>query len=217
MNLTKFLYVLLLLTTAGILAHSNNRQASSVTIYQQRVAATVAQMMRSYDITYIYGGTQVYSATTCNACVRCLAGSTDKAKIAQCAVCRGCSLDCSHFIHQVFNQVGLVMPYLTTRQMLQLSPPRLRKHWQLITMPHNLKQLRPLDLLVYKGHVVLLETHNGKGRGTIVHVTAGRELRGPGVALQRERQVEIARFRGPLLRILRHRQLFTAGSSATVR
>ncbi len=179
-------------------------------VYRQRVAATVAQMMRNYAITYVYGGKQVYSAAACRACVQCLAGNADKSKIARCAACAKCSLDCSNFIHHVFNHAGLAMPYLTTKQMLQLSPQSLQKTWQLVTMPQQLRLIRPLDLLVYKGHVVMVEAVNAKGRGTIVHVTAGRELRGPGVALQRERQVEFAHFRGPLHRILRHRRLIRA-------
>ena len=179
--------------------------------------------MRNYAITYVYGGTQVYSAAACTACVQCLGisprqaattpaphnGNRGNNKIARCPICAKCSLDCSHFIHHVFNQAGLRLPYLTTGQMLQLSPQRLQKVWHLVTMPHQLRLIRPLDLLVYKGHVVMVETVTRKGHGTIVHVTAGKDLRGPGVALQRERQVEFAHFRGPLRRILRHRSLIT--------
>ena len=220
---------------------SNKPRVSTWQQYQQRVAATIAQMMRNYAITYVYGGTQVHSAASCTTCVQCLvAGAKQRhearkrrrvwqterdnerreatpqaphsenashTKIMRCPICAKCSLDCSHFIHHVFNQVGLHMPYLTTGQMLQLSPQRLQKVWHLVTMPHQLRLIRPLDLLVYKGHVVMVETVARKGHGTIVHVTAGKDLRGPGIALQREHQVEFAHFRGPLRRILRHRNL----------
>lgn len=191
---------------------SKRAKPHSFQVYYQRVVATVAQMMRTYAITYVYGGKQVHSATACTACVRCLAGDMEKSKIARCATCAECSLDCSHFIHQVFNHAGLTMPYLTTKQMLQLSPPSLQKTWHLVTMPQQERLIRPLDLLVYQGHVVMVEAVTSKGRGTVVHVTAGRELRGPGVALQRERQVEFAHFRGPLRRVLRHRLLISAGT-----
>ena len=203
---------------ASVNAPKTNNQ-HSFTVYRQRVTAMVAQMMRNYAITYVYGGKQVKSAAACSACVRCLAAASVQqgerqtqagtAPIKSCAACAQCSLDCSNFIHQVFTQVGLAMPYLTTKQMLQLSPHSLQKTWHLVTMPRQLRLIRPLDLLVYKGHVVMVEAVSSKGRGTIVHVTAGRELRGPGVALQRERQVQFAHFRGPLLRILRHRRLIT--------
>ena len=186
---------------------SRSGTASAWQHYRQRVAVTVTQLMRNYAITYVYGGAQVYSAAACTTCVRCLAGEMGKTAMANCTVCASCSLDCSHFIHHVFNRAGLSMPYLTTQQMLQLSPQRLQRGWRLVTMPQQVRLIRPLDLLVYKGHVVMVETVNSKGRGTIVHVTAGRELRGPGAALQRERQVEFAHFRGPLRRILRHRNL----------
>ncbi len=176
-------------------------------IYHQRVTAVVAQMMRDYAITYVYGGTQVSSVAACTACVQCLVGETKQSKSKTCAPCRECSLDCSNFVHQVFNHAGLTMPYLTTKQMLQLSPQTLQKVWHLVTMPKQLRLIRPLDLLVYEGHVAIVETVSGRGRGTVVHVTAGRELRGPGVALQRARQVAFAHFRGPLYRILRHRRL----------
>ena len=200
---------------------AEHSRTHSFTAYRQRVATVVAQMMHNYTITYVYGGKQVNSAAACTACVQCLAGEAklesdkelkskergEKRKVAHCAACAKCSLDCSNFIHQVFNQAGLHMPYLTTKQMLQLSPQSLQKNWHLVTLPQQVRLIRPLDLLVYKGHVVMVETRSGKGRGTVVHVTAGRELRGPGVALQRERQVEFAHFRGPLRRILRHRYL----------
>ena len=203
--------VLTLSWCAVLLAGAAERsKPHSFTAYRQQVAAIVAQMMRNYTITYVYGGTQVNSAAACTACVRCLAGrksDAERGKVERCAACAKCSLDCSNFIHQVFNRAELHMPYLTTKQMLQLSPQNLQKNWHLVTMPQQLRLIRPLDLLVYKGHVVMVETHHGKGRGTVVHVTAGRELRGPGVALQRERQVEFAHFRGPLRRILRHRYL----------
>ena len=211
--------VLALSCCVVLLASASQTTPRSFQAYHQRVAAMVAQMMRNYAITYVYGGKQVKSVAACTACVQCLAtagkrqasltSAAEKAQIKNCAACAQCSLDCSNFIHQVFNQVGLAMPYLTTKQMLQLSPRSLQKTWHLVTMPQQLRLIRPLDLLVYKGHVVMVETVDSKGRGTIVHVTAGRELRGPGVALQRERQVEFAHFRGPLLRILRHRRLIT--------
>ena len=217
------------LGVACLLLLAHRPSAHSLQQYQQRVVATVAQMMRNYAITYVYGGTQVYSAAACTACVQCLGNSqrqtTNKQsatttpaphngdrsnnKIARCPICAKCSLDCSHFIHHVFNHAGLRLPYLTTGQMLQLSPQRLQRVWHLVTMPHQLRLIRPLDLLVYKGHVVMVETVTRKGHGTIVHVTAGKDLRGPGVALQRERQVAFAHFRGPLRRILRHRSLIT--------
>lgn len=199
---------ILLCCAVSLFASTSQRaKPHSFQVYHQRVVTTVAQMMRNYAITYVYGGKQVHSVAACTACVQCLAGDAEQSKIARCAACAECSLDCSHFIHQVFNQVGLAMPYLTTKQMLQLSPQSLQKTWHLVTMPQQLRLIRPLDLLVYKGHVVMVEAVTGKGRGTVVHVTAGRELRGPGVALQRERQVEFAHFRGSLRRILRHRRL----------
>ena len=204
--------ILLACTLPLLLANVPARgKPHSFHLYHQRVTATVAQMMRTYAITYVYGGKHVYSAAACTACVRCLADDTEKHNITRCPACRKCSLDCSNFIHQVFNHAGLAISYLTTKQMLQLSPQNLQKNWQLVTMPQQLRLIRPLDLLVYKGHVVMVESVRGKGRGTVVHVTAGRELRGPGVALQRERQVEFAHFSGPLRRILRHRHLIGTG------
>jgi hypothetical protein len=65
----------------------------------------------------------------------------------------------------------------------------------------------PGDLLVYEGHVVLLERRLPQGRGDIIHVTSGRDLKGPGLGLQRERNVPLSGFRGPLQRILRHKDL----------
>lgn len=169
--------------------------------YQQRIAAVVSKFMQNYEITYVYGGSAVSDSTTCTACVRCLAEKKS------CPVCRDCSLDCSHFISHVFNQAAMPLPYLTTKQMLQFSPLKLKKSYNLLIILNKLKFIRPFDLLVYKGHVVMVEAITAAGRGTVIHVTAGRDLRGAGAGLQRERQVELANFRGPLLRVLRHELL----------
>jgi hypothetical protein len=91
--------------------------------------------------------------------------------------------------------------------MLKTSKARLLKFYSYLDFGREFQRLLPGDLLVYKGHVVLLEKLHKQGRADIIHATGGRDLKGPGLGVQRERMVEVDGFRGPLLRVLRHTSL----------
>ena len=91
--------------------------------------------------------------------------------------------------------------------MVILKQPRLQKDFGFSALPPDATIAIPGDLLVYKGHVVMLERRHGQGKGDIIHATGGRDIREPGQGIQRERWADLGRFRGPLLRILRHNAL----------
>ncbi len=116
-------------------------------------------------------------------------------------------LDCSHFIHTVYQKAGLSFPYLTSRDMEHLSSRQLYKKFALIDLGTATDQVVPGDFLVYSGHVVLVENVNKNNLGDIIHATSGKEIRGPGQGIQRARQVAFSNFRGSLLKILRHKDL----------
>lgn len=116
-------------------------------------------------------------------------------------------LDCSHFIQKVFSEAGLEFPYINTALMLSLPPAKLRSRYRLVTLGRDMALIRPGDFLVYKGHVVLVEAVKGLGVGDILHATGGRDIKGPGQGVQRERAVKFEYFRGMLLLILRHEKL----------
>lgn len=94
--------------------------------------------------------------------------------------------------------------------MIRLSEKKLVKLYDLRDIGSDVKRALPGDLLVYHGHVVILErsySFEGK-RGDIIHATSGREIRGPAMGIQRARNVDLANFKGRLQRVLRHRDIW---------
>ena len=177
---------------------------------QKKILWHANELLNYSSITYVMGGQAIGSSVDCSACVSCLqvkkpAGKSHT-KVIKCPVCKNCSLDCSHFTQIVYQRSGLHIGYLTTKQMLGMSERDLALRYKLFVVNH-VSESQPGDLLVYKGHVVILEDLKKKGKGDIVHATGGRDIKSPGQGIQRERNVFLSHFRGPLLRILRHKKV----------
>ncbi len=173
---------------------------------REQVLKKASELLDTWSISYVYGGNKLGSPKTCEACNACLDRykSGPKERLLDCPVCERCSLDCSHYTFEVFKQSGLNATYLTTALMNDLPPDDLANSYHLLDIGKEITRAMPGDLLVYKGHVVLLEKKAKDGRGDVIHVTSGRDLQGPGHGIQRERHALLASFRGPVLRILRH-------------
>lgn len=179
----------------------------------ETLLSTAAQLLELAQISYVYGGSRLGDGETCNQCNICLETEKPdpKKRLLACPVCSGCSLDCSHFTELVYRLSGIPYPYLDTKLMIGLSAERLKKNYSLVDLGTRIELARPGDLLVYDGHVVMLEKVTGSTknvlRGDIVHATGGRDIKLPGQGIQRERFVELAHYRGMLRRILRHSAL----------
>jgi len=181
----------------------------------QRVLRVADSLLEESQASYVYGGSRVGSEKECLACSQCLLAKSPepRRRLVDCPPCRRCGIDCSHFIQMVFNRAGFAMPYLDTSLMRSLQPQQLSQRYLLNTVSLKPFDARPGDLLVYDGHVVLLEKVHRPVvglpplRGDIIHATGGGVIRTPGEGIQRERFVELTHFRGPLRRILRHKSL----------
>ncbi len=179
------------------------------------VLAVASRLLDEAEISYVYGGYQVGDGEACKTCNACLTANkpSPAKRLKTCPACNSCSLDCSHFTELVFREAGLGYPYLDTAGMLGLSAEKLKSSYGLVDLDVDLARAAPGDLLVYDGHVVLLEKRHErvKGqatyRGDVVHATGGRDIKTPGEGIQRERFIDLANFRGPLRRILRVRTL----------
>lgn len=178
---------------------------------RQSVLNAARHILDNYDVSYVYGGNSLGSLAECQLCKSCLDSKKPPKNqwFDQCPACQNCSLDCSHFTNQVFQNAGLKATYLPTQQMLELSAADLRAKYHFIDMGHELANAQAGDLLVYTGHVVLLERNLGQGFGDIIHATSGRDLRGAGQGVQRLRRASLNTLRGPVMRILRHISLVT--------
>lgn len=185
---------------------------------EQSLVDSASELLETANVSYAMGGHKLGDEQACSDCNDCLSRVEPKPRqrFSKCPVCVQCSLDCSHFTQLVFTRAGFPYPYLPTASMLDLSSEALARKYDLVdagARPASGPDVAVVaigDLLVYRGHVVLVEKIHGKGRGDIVHATGGKDVRGPGQGIQRERYIEFASFRGPLLRILRHKRLMTA-------
>ena len=183
--------------------------ASLLPSTREKLLANASHLLDEANVSYAYGGSQFgYGqwCELCNACIRQVKPSA-KQQLAKCPICRQCSLDCTHFIHMVFNRSGIKFPYLTSALMADLPPEKLQKLYGFYDVGSDVDAALGGDILVYEGHAVILEKNRHNGRGDIIHVTSGKDIRIAGQAIQRERFAYLAGFRGTLRRILRHRLL----------
>ncbi len=178
---------------------------------RQKVINKAVELLREMPVSYAFGGRQIGSAIECEQCNRCLASAQPdpKQRFAECPICKRCSLDCSHFIHWVFNQSGIKTPYLTTTMMRELAPDVIAKRFQWRSLGRQASRILPGDIVVFAGHVVLVTavSANRTGYGDLIHATSGREVKGAGHGIQLQTNVRFEGFRGTIQRIFRHQTL----------
>lgn len=174
--------------------------------YRDRVLAEADRILNLANVTYHYGGRNLGTIKECDRCTRCLElkAPSKTSRLTTCDACRLCSLDCSNFVSLVFERAGMRAPYLTTLQMRNTDDQRLRARYRWLNLgPRSQRALRG-DLLVYPGHVVIVERVQRPGYGDVVHATSGRELKGPGLGIQRHRNIAFDTYKGRLQKVLRH-------------
>lgn len=200
------------------LAGSATASEAPLNAKQKRLVEAAENLLETSEVSYVYGGAKLGEDRECEQCNSCLQEKrpSPKRRLSSCPACANCSLDCSHFTQLVFNNAGLALPYLDTATMLALRPDALLRRYGLVHVGGGSGTLAQVgDLLVYDGHVVILVSKTGFLRGDIIHATGGKDIKEPGQGIQRERNVPIEAFRGPLLRVLRHKNL--AQQSARIR
>lgn len=183
-------------------------QSVMASSYREKVLNEADKLLNTVNISYAWGGHSI-NPKLCAECSACLnkAGTAPKKQLEICPVCNQCSLDCSHFIETAFDRAGLATPYLTTRQMNRLEAKTLRKSYGWIDLGRKVNRILPADILVYDGHVVLVEKVSSPGVGQVIHSTSGDVIKRAGEGIQRQTLVPFANFKGPLLKILRHRKI----------
>ena len=212
-NISRF--GVLLVAFGGITAAAFAAATSPLAQRRSALAQQAGRLLDEAEVSYVYGGHQLGDSIACSECNSCLEAKRPlpTQRLRVCPACNSCSLDCSHFTALVYAQAAVPYPYLDTSLMLSLSSLALRRRYQLVDLASDLSRAAIGDLLVYDGHVVILERiaaptiGQEEWRGDVVHATGGREITGPGAGIQRARFADLAHFRGPLLRILRHAAL----------
>lgn len=185
------------------------RAATHAQSSEAKVVRAANRLLDLSNLSYVYGGNTLGQAGECEACSKCLETRrpAPKDRLSACPACKSCSLDCSHFTHLVFKMAGFEHPYLPTALMISLSRQTLLDRYKLVDLGKATNLIQTGDLLVYPGHVVMVEAVHGPDRVDVIHATSGRDLKIPGQGIQRERFATASSFRGPLQRILRHSSL----------
>ena len=101
--------------------------------------------------------------------------------------------------------------------MTRLPAETLRNRYGWIDIGRSVNRVMPADLLVYNGHVVLVERVLASGTGQVIHSTSGGVIKRPGEGIQRQTMVNFEDFKGPLLKILRHQKVAKSLSKQLLR
>jgi hypothetical protein len=191
----------------------HGRRATPLTVFTYRLLRLAEQLSERLDVPYVWGGATIGTPAACSECRRCITtrrvGVPGRVKL--CPACKSCGVDCSHFAQRLLASSGLAFPYAATGKLVATGREKLAASFGLVDLGRDLASARPGDLLLYRRHVVVLLSPPVNGRGDIIHSTRGRRPGDPG-GIQLRRGLDLRRFRGPLLKILRHRDLVAPAS-----
>jgi hypothetical protein len=172
-------------------------------------------------VPYVFGGGQIGSPKKCSECSDCirrrrLPANSSMDRFNQCSACRECGLDCSNFISHLLRESGLKSKFATTATLSRENERTLWENYAFINVGDDLLDAKPGDLILKKGHVVmLLDIHPALGTIDFIHASRGskRTLVG-GIELRRG--VGIKKVQRETIRILRHRDLVDPTDSTIV-
>ena len=172
-------------------------------------------------VPYVFGGGQIGSPKKCSECSDCirrrrLPANSSMDRFNQCSACRECGLDCSNFISHLLRESGLKSKFATTATLSRESERSLWETYSFINIGDDLLEARPGDLILKKGHVVMLiDIHPALGTIDFIHASRGskRTLVG-GIELRRG--VSIKKAQRETIRILRHKDLVDPTDSTIV-
>ncbi len=170
-------------------------------------------------VPYIWGGEQIGTKAECDACRACAMQAKTRLdkRLARCDACKRCGIDCSHFVHRLYKTIGLNYQYATTRELTRIDHKQLLRHYNMIDVGTSLSDAQPGDLLLYKKHVAMVLRVRDDQHADFVHASrfrAGDRHKLGGLRLDMNQNVY--RFRGELVRILRHQFLHDGQASMAV-
>jgi hypothetical protein len=139
-----------------------------------------------------------------------LPAESSLARFNRCGDCRKCGVDCSNFVNLLFAEAGLRFKFATTRTLNSLGQDFLKDQLGFVNVGQDLEVARPGDLVIEKGHVVMVIAVDTKLR-TIDYIHSSRGSRGRkpigGIELRRGKSLDALQKK--TLRILRHVELIT--------
>ncbi len=194
----------------------------------ERLMAAASRLSQLTDVPYVFGGRNLASEQSlshkqrsggaCQECTACiqknsLPANSTLGRYSKCAACRRCGIDCSGFVSRVFSEAGIKYGFADTSSLNVAGEGILQKQYGFSNMGRNLMLVQPGDLILGKGHVVLVLAVN-KGLGTIdfIHASRGsKRTKVGGIEIRRSQPME--RLQLNVKKILRHMELMPAEDS----
>lgn len=179
-------------------------------MYQDKLLSLAEDFTKKSYVPYIWGGGTIGEEKHCYACRACVKQRKPslKNRLNECEPCRYCGIDCSHFVYRLFKDAGLEYGYATSRELSTQTTRGLLMHYNLVDIGRDLTVAQPGDLLVYPRHISMLTKVLSESHGDMVHASRfrGDNLHLGGVRW--DRNINIVKYRGNLIRILRHKDFF---------
>lgn len=177
-----------------------------------RLLETADRFVNKTAIPYVFGGSQIGSSKVCQECSTCirarrLPANSSSDRFNQCSACRSCGLDCSNFVKHLFTEAGLPVKFATTTTLNRASDLVLEEQFRFINVGNDLSDARPGDLVLKKGHVIMLiDIHVALGTVDFIHASRGSK-RTPVGGIELRRGFSLRKIQRETVRILRHRDL----------
>lgn len=177
---------------------------------RQQIVLQMNRFTKMSHVPYIWGGNRIGNIKTCKRCRSCIQRTKARVKYRNliCPACKKCGIDCSHLVTTIYKNAGIEFPYATTQDFLHKSAPQLAARYGLLDLGQKVEVIEPGDLLLYKKHVVIVMATYADGTAGILHSTAVDPKHRAG-GIRYEEKVPVARFRGKIRKILRHKRLAT--------
>ncbi len=179
----------------------------------ERLLAAADRLVKETSVPYVFGGSRIGSPKQCQGCVDCarrlkLPADSTLSRYNRCPECQRCGIDCSNFVNLLYAEAGLGFPFADTRTLQSSGHDFLRERYGFLNIGKNLEDARAGDLVVEKGHVMMVIDVDAKSRTiAYIHSSRGSLGRKPigGIELRRGKSLDEVQKR--TLRILRHRDL----------
>lgn len=177
-----------------------------------RLLETADRFVNKTAVPYVFGGSQIGSSKACQDCSACirarrLPANSSSDRFEQCTACQSCGLDCSNFVKHLFTEAGLTVKFATTATLNRASDLVLEENFRFINIGSDLSDARPGDLVLKKGHVIMLtDIQTALGTVDFIHASRGSK-RTPVGGIELRRGFNLRTIQRETVRILRHKDL----------
>jgi cell wall-associated NlpC family hydrolase len=164
------------------------------------------------NVPYVFGGGRIGSANQCQECTECvrknhLAANSTMLRFNTCPACRQCGIDCSGFVNRLFAEAKLKYRFASTAMLTGIKDGFLQEQYGFINMGKDLEVARPGDLILEKGHIVMVvDIDLTLGTVDFIHASRGSK-RTPVGGIELKRGMKIETLQKKVVRIMRHREL----------